>query len=61
MDILVTELHQQPEMFCSTEGKMLPLKILKNINVGTEDLKDIDFGGKLQQTNKWKPPKEKEK
>ena len=36
MHILVTELHQQPQMFYSAEGKICPLKILKQHQCGEE-------------------------
>ena len=36
MHILVTELHQQPQMFYSAEGKICPLIILKQHQCGEE-------------------------
>ena len=62
VDILVTELHQQPQMFYSAEVKICPLKTLKQDQCGdVVSSKDLDFGGELQQSEKWKSLKEQEK
>ena len=62
MDILIRELHQQPQIFYSAELKICPLKTLKQHQCG--DLvssKGLDFGGELQQPEKWKSLKEQQK
>ena len=62
MDILVTELHQQLQMFYSTEVKICPLKLLKQQQYGDVLFsKDLDFWSELQQPEKWKSLKEQEK
>ena len=62
MDILVKELHQQPQMFYSAEVKICPLKTLKQHQCGDiVSFKDLDFRGELQQPEKWKSLKEQEK
>ena len=62
MDILATELHQQPQMFYTVEVKICPLKTWKQQQCGDAvSSKDLDFGGELQQPEKWKSLKEQEK
>ena len=60
--MLVTELHPQPQMFYSAEVKICPLKTLKQHQCGeVVSSKGLDFGGELQQPEKWKSLKEQEK
>ena len=55
MDISVTELHQQLQMFYSAEVKICSLKALKQHQYGgVVSSKDLDFGGELQQPEEWK-------
>ena len=62
MDVLVAELHRQTQMFYSAEVKIYPLKTLKQHRCGEVVFsKDLDFGGELQQPEKWKSMKEQEK
>ena len=62
MDVLVRELHQQPQMFYSVEVKICLLKTLKQHQCGdVVSSKDLDFGRELQQPEKWKSLKEQEK
>ena len=62
VDILVTELHQQPRMFYSAEVKICPLKTLRQHQCGgVVFFNDLDFGGELQQPKKSKSMKEEEK
>ena len=50
MDILVTEMHQQRQMFYSAEVKFFPLKLLKQHQCEiVVSYKDVDFGGESQQ------------
>ena len=62
VDILVTELHQQPQMFYYAQVKICPLKTLKQHQCGdVVSSKDLDFGDELQQPEMWKSLKEQEK
>ena len=62
VDILVTELYQQLQMFYSAEVKICSSEILKQHQCGdVVSSKDLDFGCELQQPEKWKSLKEQEK
>ena len=59
---MVTESHQQQQMFYSEEVKIFPLKTLKQHQCwDVVSSIDLDTGGELQQLEKWKSLKEQEK
>ena len=62
VDILVTKLHQQLQMFYSGEVKICHSKTLKQYQCGdVVSSKYLDFGDELKQREKWKSLKEQEK